>query len=299
MRKTLLVVPVVLVAVLLLPGLASAGTSIESLIKFGGGSGSANTFTDVSFETFIEAGTPNGALDVGDSLRGILKLGQLTNSKVGAGYSISSTSVNELTGVFQVVVTGKTAIGGGEYDFTFGVDTSWVSANSLPTGTMVALYQDYGTSPADGTVASPGNPFSYDAGGGQSADYANAGDGDLFLYMGLLGLSGEGWVATGFDSYPGSPQSIASGSFWLNRTSGAGTAGGWLLGGQVGQGGVGTVQVTGTTQVFTHDLGGNWPLVDGTSFTLNVVLPVPAAMWSGLMLLGALGLGRTFRRRRA
>lgn len=82
--------------------------------------------SDNSAEYMISgAGDLNAAtLDVGDSLRGIFSIDNITGSgpQVAIG---TGTAYNELTGLFQVVVTGKTAVGGGRFNFTFGFDSTF------------------------------------------------------------------------------------------------------------------------------------------------------------------------------
>ncbi len=80
-------------------------------------------FSDNSAEYLIDR-DQNGTLDVGDSLRGILSIDNVTGS--GPQVAIGTGTVyNELTGLFQVVVTSKVAVGGGRYNYTFGFDATF------------------------------------------------------------------------------------------------------------------------------------------------------------------------------
>src|SRR5216683_1836503 len=98
---------VVAAACLVVASPARAGTA-ASLFKFG-----PNTFSDDDREylidrTFSTPGAPGfgvkGQIDVGDSLRGFFDIAQLNSSVANVG---GLTSNDELTGVFQVMVTNK------------------------------------------------------------------------------------------------------------------------------------------------------------------------------------------------
>ena len=100
---------------------ASAALSVSSAFGVG-----QNLASDNSAERLIDRNN-NGLLDVGDSLRGIFSIDNVTSTgpavAIGAG-----SAYNELTGLFQVVVTSKTLVnpGGGPvpatYNFTFDFD---------------------------------------------------------------------------------------------------------------------------------------------------------------------------------
>ena len=82
-------------------------------------------FSDNSAERVINRnGGVATQLDVGDSLRGIFSIDNITGSggptAIGTG-----TAYNELSGLFQVVVLTKVAAGGGLFDFTFGFDPAF------------------------------------------------------------------------------------------------------------------------------------------------------------------------------
>lgn len=97
-------------------------------------------FSDNSAEYLIDRNN-NGTLDVGDSLRGILSIDNITGSgpQVAIG---TGTAYNELTGLFQVVVTSKTFIGVvsgvARYDYTFGFDATFGQG----AGVVGVLYDD-------------------------------------------------------------------------------------------------------------------------------------------------------------
>jgi len=83
-------------------------------------------FSDNSAEVLIDrVGAVAGTLDIGDSLRGIFSIDNITGSgpqvAIGAG-----TVYNELTGLFQVIVTDKVATSDpGRFNYTFGFDAAF------------------------------------------------------------------------------------------------------------------------------------------------------------------------------
>lgn len=93
---------------------AFAALSVSSAIPAG-----VVLASDNSAERLIDRNA-NGTLDVGDSLRGIFTIGDFNGTQIGNG-----TAYNELTGLFQVVVTSKVAAGGGRFDYTFGFDAAF------------------------------------------------------------------------------------------------------------------------------------------------------------------------------
>ncbi|MFN4116521.1 MAG: PEP-CTERM sorting domain-containing protein [Inhella sp.] len=130
-----------LTAVGLLAAAASAlaGQSIGSVIPAG-----HVTFSDDSAEIFIDR-DGNGTLDIGDSLRGILTINQIAGS--GPATLIGgNTTYNELTGIFQTRVVGKTFVGviGGipRYDYQFEADPLFATEFSLAAGTIGAFFED-------------------------------------------------------------------------------------------------------------------------------------------------------------
>ena len=82
-------------------------------------------FSDNSAERMISA-DGNATLDIGDSLRGIFSIGDITSGG-GAPVQIGGvTAFNELTGLFQVKVVTKVATAtAGLFDYTFGFDSAF------------------------------------------------------------------------------------------------------------------------------------------------------------------------------
>ena len=110
---------------------ASAALAIAGAIPAG-----TSLFSDNSAERHIDA-NGNGILDVGDSLRGIFSIDNIAGAgpatAIGAG-----SAYNELTGLFQVLVTGKVPTGGGRSNFTFGFDPTFGAG----AGVIGVLYED-------------------------------------------------------------------------------------------------------------------------------------------------------------
>lgn len=82
-------------------------------------------FSDNSAEQLIDQNS-NGLLDVGDSLRDIFSIGDITSGG-GAPVQIGAvTAFNELTGLFQVKVLTKVATAtAGLFNHTFGFDSAF------------------------------------------------------------------------------------------------------------------------------------------------------------------------------
>lgn len=125
-------------------------TSLGALgIAFALGSGSASAavqfffpitgFQDDDLEFHIDTNN-NGVLDVGDRLRGILEIPE-TFGVFGGGPA--PILPHELTGIFDITVTGKTATATpGLFNFSFGPTAGFAGEFGLPANAMVALYLD-------------------------------------------------------------------------------------------------------------------------------------------------------------
>lgn len=93
---------------------AFAALSVSSAVPAG-----VVTASDNSAERLIDRNN-NGLLDVNDSLRGIFTIGDFNGTNIGNG-----TAYNELTGIFQVMVTSKTLVSPGRFNYTFGFDAAF------------------------------------------------------------------------------------------------------------------------------------------------------------------------------
>jgi hypothetical protein len=128
---------------------AMHAVGLAALLSFGAGSAvaapvsgaisaGANLMSDNSAEYMISgAGDLNATtLDVGDSLRGIFSIDNITGSgpqiAIGTG-----TGYSELTGIFQVKVLTKVA-DGSRFDYTFGFDSTFGQG----AGVLGVMYED-------------------------------------------------------------------------------------------------------------------------------------------------------------
>ena len=116
---------------------AMAALSVSSAIGTG-----PVLFSDDSAERLIDRNA-NGRLDVGDSLRGIFSVGNITSGgpsvAIGAG-----SGYNELTAIFQTLVLSKTLVTppgpNQRFNYTFGVDPAFAALNGA--GVAAVLYDD-------------------------------------------------------------------------------------------------------------------------------------------------------------
>lgn len=272
--------------------------------------GATNIVSDDSVEFLIQ-NDGNNTLDVGDAIRGIVNMNSLQNLKVGL-VDLGADGNSEFSGLFQTLVIGKKFVGtdingNSLYNFSFGPDPAFAEANSLGlTGAMVLMYEDI--SP-DFTVNQ-----------GIAGDIANATNGFYYWALGMNGTFGlgpdgiaasgdehtdldEAWIATNtLDTVPTVPQvNIGTANLALNRIFGAGGLGDSLaLALQASAfGSNGGVEFTGSAEFQTTISGSNWPIADEAEITFQVIVPLPAAAWAGIAMLGLIGAGRKLRRRSA
>lgn len=155
-----------------------------------------------------------GQVDVGDSFRGSINFNTINSSDANVG---GITGNNELSGVFQFLITGKQNFGTAQlplWVYTFSPDPAFEAVYGA--GAIVAIYEDATPNyagefsdpgapagPDDGTPgpATSKPPLSTDVSVGpyltEEAFIATATDGDLRMVLGFLGLPGEGAVAQG------------------------------------------------------------------------------------------------------
>lgn len=180
--------------------------NVNNFVKTG-----PNNISDEDREYLIDrVGTVAGQLDVGDSLRGLINMNTINAGSANIG---GSTGVAELTGVFQVIITGiipSPAPGGVGSFYTFGVDPAFAAVHGA--GAVVSLYTHAANNfaadfddpapsvppagPDDGTPGRTVPPSSADVSVGpyltEEAFIATATDGLLWATLGFLGLPGEG-----------------------------------------------------------------------------------------------------------
>jgi len=65
----------------------------------------------------------NGLLDIGDRLQAIVEIEKIVNESSGVEFIMGSGVNNSLAGIAEIQVTGKAALGGGIFAFTFGPAT--------------------------------------------------------------------------------------------------------------------------------------------------------------------------------
>jgi hypothetical protein len=261
-------------------GAANAAT--VSQIVNSGGSPARVFVSDESGEKIIDRNN-NGILDVGDSVRGVLTFDQISVNSGPLQHLLQSVGNEELTGIFQILVTSKVATGDptAPWRFTFAVDNSFVAERNASAGTMFQLYVDGGLS-----------HFNVNAAGSTAASEATVTDGQLFLELGIA-QAGNQFFSFGGDNpaLAGNPSTrLADSIFALSRTSFNGVAGGWNF--QQMSNPAGNGEFIGTSQIGGGFPGSPWSLSNETDaeFTVVTGIPTPSALGGGVALM--LGLLR-------
>jgi PEP-CTERM motif len=114
---------------------AIAGNTVASVIPAGN-----VLFSDDSAETWIDSNR-NGVLDVGDKLRGILTINQVAGG--GPATLIGgATGNNELTAIFQTLVTAVVPTGPVTSNFVFSADPAFALEFGLAAGSVGAFFED-------------------------------------------------------------------------------------------------------------------------------------------------------------
>ena len=305
---------------------SAQAASISDLIRAGEGNAGENTLVDDNREYLIDnvqLDNVVGQIDVGDSLRGHAIWTKLNGSPLG-----NQTLNNEFTSVFQVMVTDKVEVRPGEYRFTYGPDPSFseAAALGLDGSAMMIFYEDASPDaaldyddptaplgvnlPDDGTTFTPG---SEDVGSGhyahEEAFIQTAADGEYFWALGFTGAEvdgvataaeGEGWISDDahtdnmFDFFDvDSGNDLASSNFSLNRT---------LTDGRVGTGENLTLRdrESFVDSSFSVEFNGS-STMEGvrnelTAFEASsqstltfAAIPLPPAIWMGIVMLSGLG----------
>jgi hypothetical protein len=127
---------------LLVVAVGRAAEAVDILSLFQGG---PNSTSDENREYIIDRNvTIPGQIDVGDSFRGFFNINTLNSAGANVG---GLTGNNEWTGVFQLIVTSKTALGGGIFQVTLAPDPTWTEVlgpgGATPgTGAMIVMFDD-------------------------------------------------------------------------------------------------------------------------------------------------------------
>lgn len=164
-----------------------------------------NPIPDAGAAIAFPAGLVPGQVDVGDSFRGHVKINSVN---AGADNIGGATGVDELTGVFQVLVTSVASNPSGlaERLLTLAPDPAFApTIPGAPESTVIGLFSDSANNFAadfDDPRAPGGGPGGLDDGtpGTVYPDLADVGTGIVGTEESLIGTASDGmlWAALGF-----------------------------------------------------------------------------------------------------
>jgi hypothetical protein len=269
---------------------ANAASALDLMVQ------GPNTLSDDNRELLVNRAGGETTIDVGDSILGIITINQLFNTSSSGPILLGGSSGNdELTAVFQILVVSKTASAiPGRFDFVFAPDPAFAADLGAPTGTMVRVFSDPSNNVAlDNTTL--------------ATSIGSAVDGSLFWNLGFTGAdsapgTGEGWIGEGGDDisvFVSSGTLVGTSNFAVSRTDLSGLGGGLPLIEQTSIFfGTGAEFIGDSTVRGTLGLNTPWQIASDTTIAVNLI-PLPAAAWMALSMLGALGVaGQRHRLRR-
>ena len=301
-KQTRLSVLVAIFAVLAVAGIAMAGTVNDFIewppetIVFG---------SDENVERLINRVGSADIIDIGDSIYGLLVIEQMALLRGGVPSDIRLThndGNSEFTAEFQILIVGKVATGNplAPFAFTYGPDPAF---DTSTVGTMIRMYEDF-EPPGDSThfdIHDFTDSLGETAGPDQPDAITSVTDGAFYWALGLVS-AGNAWTGAGGDDITavgGPSDRLGDAFFALDRTADTGAAAGSVhtmkvLTNALGMSG----EFIGTSEIGGPIAGSPWPLSSHSNVEL-VIIPLPAAVWAGMGLIGLLGGARLWRRRTA
>jgi hypothetical protein len=230
----------------------------------------------------------------GDVIHGIVAFEQLFVDPPGGQVNLDNAHGNsELTGEFSLLVAAKVPdlANPGKFALIFAPNPAFDTGG---VGTLIRLYED--------PVVGFSSHFNVDGGGSKAVGIGTVTDGSFYNGLGLAS-AGNFYLGYGTDVIASGSPTLRIGDvfFALDRTeAGLGSVhkldplvqvadlGGLGLVGGVGE-------VIGTGEIGPRVFGSPWELGSNSQFQLKVI-PIPAAVWGGMALLGGLGVARRVRR---
>jgi len=327
---------VVFACVLLATAASANAANITSLIDFDPTGFTVNQISDDSVENILNFSGTLQVGDIIEGVLNITAVGDVSNTLKTVGEGTANNELTGIfrTVVKRITFAGNGPDGtfgtpDDLYYVAFGPDDTWSAAAALGvaggagtgTGAMVIFFED--------------SSQNFTKSGPPATDVANASDGKFFWALGFntalptdvagdvtanSNSASEGWLATTRLTLPANNNQIGTAVYSLNRVFSTNAPNGatpipgigenYILGLQEGwasPSGVADVEVIGTTsfnsQISQIDPnnpnGSGWAVNDQSEFFILPlsVIPLPAAAWMGMALLGVLGIGRKLRRR--